>query len=300
MTFIFGAYEPRCLKVILPTWKRWRLRKASGDRIDEVRKHGMPLRLPKRDGLIERSGEVIPSKGFRDVFEHGRLRPDTLREPGRWYDPKSVRPLILTFFSSLLLGACALVAGIGDYQIADDDNLTEGGTQPFDPLRDAPSREDEDGGPLAPEDAAPDQAGGGEAGGRSSDAAIDGLGPPTPMQVVCGTAGMVCIPGQSRCCYSGASTTQCLAVTGTNCTGAEVNCDEAADCSNGQVCCLEPDFGGTGLPSIYCRADCSDLTQKARVCKRDLDCPNNEPCRAVSCRGAIVGTCNGRRPTICQ
>ena len=128
-----------------------------------------------------------------------------------------------------------------------------------------------------------------DAGAR--DAAPDGSsssGVTNPGKVTCG--GSECTADTQFCCRS-ASDAGCVAKGG-NCQGAEVECDEAADCKNkGEVCCLTA--GAAGLRA-RCGADCNDFNQ-IQVCKTAAECGDAGACAQKTCYGQKVQMCGSKQ-----
>jgi len=74
---------------------------------------------------------------------------------------------------------------------------------------------------------------------------------------------------------------------GESCQGARVTCDEAADCDQGERCCLSFGGGGGGL-----RARCDNNCQSQfRVCKTDTECGDAGACTEKTCGTIKIRTC---------
>jgi hypothetical protein len=104
----------------------------------------------------------------------------------------------------------------------------------------------------------------------------------------------ICVPGQTSCCFEVANVQQpfrCI-LPGTVCMGPSGNCAGNADCPAGsnQVCC-----GTLQTMSVQCQdpETCpGDLTETARVCRSDMECPPNIPkCGAVTVNGLLIYVC---------
>lgn len=58
-------------------------------------------------------------------------------------------------------------------------------------------------------------------------------------------------------------------------------CDEAADCPNGQVCCMD----GSNMPTSYCAANCKG--QDVKLCQSNAEC-GNSTCETYKCSFALI------------
>jgi hypothetical protein len=130
----------------------------------------------------------------------------------------------------------------------------------------------------------------GTSGGGADDAGIEGGASSgsasNPGKVSCGAS--ECTLGTQICCQS-FNDAGCIA-QGANCSAVEVECDETADCPDGQRCCLERSGSGSG------RARCQKNCNAGRfLCKTNAEC-GDAACTATSCFGRTFQTCGPPRP----
>lgn len=90
------------------------------------------------------------------------------------------------------------------------------------------------------------------------------------------------------CCYTTTDARTCKLEA--NCTApGSVRCDEAADCTNGALCCA----GATGL-----RTGCQTSCNGAQVCKTNEECKGGT-CEPYECFGRRLGACsNAEAPPV--
>jgi hypothetical protein len=152
---------------------------------------------------------------------------------------------------------------------------------------------------------------GGTSGGTSSGSSGDttdsggeeeqegGTGtPPTsnPDQITCGS--VECPADAQACCATpapqdGGVSYTCQAEADT-CAGAKVACDEKADCSGDDVCCISVSGGPL---SSDCKASCS--AQDVQLCKTDAECGASGSCKEYTCAGGRkVHACT--KPAACN
>ena len=140
-------------------------------------------------------------------------------------------------------------------------------------------------------------------------ACIDG-GPPGPLPVsdpgLVTCAGAPCkVPG-NYCCNTGLtpmpSAQKCVPDITSACGGLRVMCDESADCTNGDVCCVPPNANIRIALNAQCspKGSCKDPTYFPQLCKTNAECDNGQPCVSQICLGALVWSCGGVDPKRCQ
>lgn len=127
---------------------------------------------------------------------------------------------------------------------------------------------------------------GGSSGGGVGDAGPEGGsssgGASNPGKISCGAT--ECTVEDQICCRS-TTDAGCLE-DNDDCLGAEIQCDETADCQQGQKCCFGP--GGGGLRA-RCRNDCGG--GEARLCKTNTECGDGGSCTEKTCLGQRLRTC---------
>lgn len=106
--------------------------------------------------------------------------------------------------------------------------------------------------------------------------------------IACGSS--TCDPATQTCCLTfsgGGGSAKCIDKGGT-CSGATIDCTNAAACPVGEICCANRD--PTGGFSATCTADCGGGTQ---LCATDAECKRP----GDVCRPAFGGTAHiCRRP----
>ena len=140
-------------------------------------------------------------------------------------------------------------------------------------------------------------------------ACLDG-GPPPPLPasdpnlITC--AGAPCkVPG-NYCCNTGITPSpaaqKCVPDTTSACGGLRQMCDEAADCSGGQVCCVTPNAAIRIALNAECapKGSCKDPTYFPQLCKTNAECDNGQPCVPQPCLGVTIWSCGGIDPKRCQ
>jgi hypothetical protein len=184
------------------------------------------------------------------------------------------RIIWLTGMSGLVAwGLAGAIAGCGggDATIppGEDASSPEGSTP-------SPSTPGTDSG--APGDAAQpgSDGGGGDAGASDSSATTS-----NPNKISCGAA--ECNVQNQLCCRSllidGGSSLACIDSNNGNCAGSELECDEKADCTGGDICCTNQ--GGFGS---RCDNGCSG--QNVQLCKTNAECPGDGgACKSFTCAG---------------
>jgi hypothetical protein len=92
-----------------------------------------------------------------------------------------------------------------------------------------------------------------------------------------------CTPtGSEACCTNGSNPGTCESSTATTCANAGqwlFQCDEAADCSAGEVCCLN---GNT----FSCATTCAAGPQ-TQSCRLNTECGQSAQCIVQSCNGGV-------------
>ncbi len=120
----------------------------------------------------------------------------------------------------------------------------------------------------------------------SSSSSIPTAGhPSTPQEIDCNGASVngteLCSPPTAQaCCTNGTSTGQCQPEGTTTCNGANqwlFECDENADCTNNQLCCLT---GNT----FSCQPNCPAQQQS---CRLNSDCGVSGTCLVQLCNGNL-------------
>jgi hypothetical protein len=138
-------------------------------------------------------------------------------------------------------------------------------------------------------------------GAPPSDASIEAMGeagPPglcddiamggkcsLPGKVACGGSTCDVVDGGAECCMCGT-----CQPAGTCMGGPSIACKEAADCSNGLVCCLTSSMP----PNAQCLSTCGPSLQ---LCRHNAECGAQQPCTVFtvsaggpSCQREFCGT----------
>lgn len=143
--------------------------------------------------------------------------------------------------------------------------------------------------PAADDDTSTTDAGGGGRRDSSSTTPEDDGGPAEePSQSDPGLVGCITVKctvetGQ-LCCLTFPSGSEpgsavCRTNQGSPCRGHALECDEAADCEDGEVCCAE---GDNGLIKATCQKSCA--APNVVACKTDAECTGGK-CATESCDG---------------
>jgi len=143
-------------------------------------------------------------------------------------------------------------------------------------------------------------------GSQPGDAGADGAklvdaGPAVsdPGNVTC--SGASCGVPANYCCDMGDAGQSCVPGTTSSCAGLRRSCDEAADCTGQDVCCVNPSqamalfYSTTCMPPSYC-----DPFISPQICKTDAECANNQPCVAQMCNGYLIRSCGPLPAQRCQ
>lgn len=81
------------------------------------------------------------------------------------------------------------------------------------------------------------------------------------------------------------------------CAGPQRECDEAADCAGGNVCCIPPNQAVTLAYFATCAKSCGlNDPLSYQLCNADSECENGKPCIGQSCLGTIIYNCGGSIP----
>lgn len=81
------------------------------------------------------------------------------------------------------------------------------------------------------------------------------------------------------------------------CAGPQRECDEAADCADGNVCCIPPNQAVTLAYFATCAKTCGlNDPFSYQLCKTDSECENGKPCIGQPCLGTMIGNCGGSIP----
>ena len=102
-------------------------------------------------------------------------------------------------------------------------------------------------------------------------------------------AGVACEPNE-QCCR-GAFTSRC-ASAGVGCEDGSfpMTCDEAADCGNGELCCVESD-------RVRCVVNCASPTKTrpvTQLCGTDTECGAGNSCTLRNFGNASFRVCSPR------
>jgi hypothetical protein len=111
-----------------------------------------------------------------------------------------------------------------------------------------------------------------------------------PAHIACGSAS--CTVGKQVCCIADGGAKETCTNLGANiCPGlTKSNCDEAADCDGGNVCCGF--VGPTGGFNTACQPSCGTGLQ---FCHGTAECVTGT-CTLMQCRGVTVETCGSFCP----
>jgi hypothetical protein len=121
---------------------------------------------------------------------------------------------------------------------------------------------------------------------------------PDPGALACGAE--VCDTSRQYCCAaaSEAGVSRCNDDSVSACSGLFQQCDEAADCPAGGVCCTVPGQAVRLSYTTVCASRC--LLPSYQVCRTDAECRNGQGCMARDCLGTCVQTCGPINPLECQ
>jgi hypothetical protein len=74
---------------------------------------------------------------------------------------------------------------------------------------------------------------------------------------------------------------------------ATVNCNEASDCPDNQICCVSISVAGGGSATAACQAGpcLSAASGGAQACRTDQECGSNGPCEVQNCLGITLELC---------
>jgi hypothetical protein len=200
--------------------------------------------------------------------------------------------------SAVGLASCALVAGLGDYELAKGDASVDASV-------DAPAQDDSaaqgdavlDGGAAqeASDASRLRDSDTGDSGSTPADAGeggSEGDGPPVPPSdkghVLCGNS--ACSIQQLQQCCEQLDADTCQSSFAICAGGVLAACDEAANCPLNQVCCVTS-IGPAGLETS-CRSSCQGT--QGQSCRTSAECPGSaQPCVAWACAGGVAATCGG-------
>ncbi len=85
---------------------------------------------------------------------------------------------------------------------------------------------------------------------------------------------------------------RCVSNSVSSCGGLRRRCDEAADCTGGQVCCIPPNAAMRVAYTTVCsKGPCTDDVLNYQVCKTSAECTNGQPCVTQQCAGYEMRTC---------
>lgn len=132
----------------------------------------------------------------------------------------------------------------------------------------------------------------GGTGGDGGDGGDGGAGQSNPGKVTCGATECT-VPAQF--CCRGSGDAGCVDASAF-CIGADIECDEKADCPGAEICCRGGNSG-----SQRCNATAAECTDpgEAIACKSNSDCPDAGTCTEWSCANNVkVRTCT--MPPGCQ
>jgi hypothetical protein len=125
---------------------------------------------------------------------------------------------------------------------------------------------------IAKMDAAKDTAGGGQ--NFTS----------TPGQIDCGPMSCPSMSGFSCCMQKMGTSTMYQCGDPGACGAHELECEESADCAQGQVCCHQTTMNGS---RATCETTCGNNTQ---LCKKSAECVMGS-CAAFNCPAGVLHAC---------
>ena len=201
----------------------------------------------------------------------------------------SARHFAIASLALFTLGgaSCGFVAGLpSDYELASDGGATSDGAITFDAADATSAYDGSSADAIAVDVVDASDVGAGDAA-PSVDAKAAKVPPSDPANVDC--AASKCAVPTRACCVS-STQASCIDSNGGSCQGLIARCDEAANCSAGDVCCVT-DISAYGLETT-CHQSCSG--SEPHSCRKNAECPNGETCVAWTCNGHVVATCDAR------
>lgn len=122
------------------------------------------------------------------------------------------------------------------------------------------------------------------------------LGAILPLEAgVIGCGPTACAIDNNTCCGYTDGGTDCVTSSTATCSQGTLHCAQAADCSGGDICCVNSGFsGGSVTLTSSCAATCpttSSFPPGAQMCSTDAECTNKEKCTLQSCGGETVKLC---------
>jgi hypothetical protein len=151
-------------------------------------------------------------------------------------------------------------------------------------------------------DAGGSSSGGNDAGGEGGSVeggvdggvceAPDGGAPCDPGIVACGDGG--CMTSSTACCSSdsGAGIVESCQPNSVSCPNGSIKhqCDEAADCPTGYICCVYSPAAGV-LLGTSCMQSCNNAMLQYQICRSDTECGQNADSGAL--KKCVLQTCMG-------
>jgi hypothetical protein len=107
-----------------------------------------------------------------------------------------------------------------------------------------------------------------------------------------------CAVPANECCNTGTNTEACLPA-GMACSGNKISCDEKADCTGGQVCCLDVTNELTDAFTISCLATCGTGIGKAQICTTNAECSGGA-CSVYNCENNLTEACESPAASFCS
>lgn len=141
--------------------------------------------------------------------------------------------------------------------------------------------------------------GGADCGAAGSLHPVDaGSGPYCPFSAVGDAGNLTCAFGQ-HCCEPGSGTATCAASCPAGDGGTDWECQGAANCATGKVCCAITTGAGQdpGCPNHFlhkftgttCRTTCQ--SGEIPVCETPGECSGGTTCQVTKAKGAVFGIC---------
>jgi hypothetical protein len=118
-----------------------------------------------------------------------------------------------------------------------------------------------------------------------------------PGKVACGDAGLCDVPTQ-ECCQN--TTNACIAAGG-SCGGTPIECNEAADCPAGKICCIASSSTTASSAAVTCQTPVNGgcpaaVVASAQICRSNKECPSGK-CSFWSCAGNTIEACTVPTPS---
>ena len=114
---------------------------------------------------------------------------------------------------------------------------------------------------------------------------------------------VVCATATHFCCVEDTGSRplwECMVdAPGVRCGALTRQCDEAADCPAGQLCCVPLTARPFPAYSAHCAASC-DGSYWFQLCRLAGECPAGKPCLRQECSGESIQTCGAIEPLYCN